>query len=260
MRAPVLHLRDLCLGVVRIVPIRVRPFFLRLRSTRARAPASASRCPTFWPGPSDTPHSCAHRRASRLTYRRVRFQRRPVHAEGLPADQPRAVQHAQYPLNTAWWVSRSSSRRVREIVECSGVNLLAGIPRKSRRLSESAARHAIPRSLSIPSKYPSSRHRKYTPGDMLGRPSFRVELRTGPFANLSNPFSAKTLVDRLIVRVALRTKLLVRDEQVLLLSIAGAHCHTVFVHHRRSAVDLDQVFRSSDEQQSRPSASTAQLD
>jgi hypothetical protein len=51
--------------------------------------------------------------------------------------------------------------------------------------------------------------------------------------------------------VALRTKLLVRDEQVLLLAIAGAHCHTVFVHHRRSAVDLDQVFRSSGKQQAR---------
>jgi hypothetical protein len=42
--------------------------------------------------------------------------------------------------------------RAFEMVEWSGVALLAGTPRKSLMLSESAARHAIPRSLSIPSK------------------------------------------------------------------------------------------------------------
>jgi hypothetical protein len=50
--------------------------------------------------------------------------------------------------------------RAFEIVEWSGVGLLAGMPRKARKLSESAARHAMPRSLSIPSKYPSSNRRK----------------------------------------------------------------------------------------------------
>jgi hypothetical protein len=85
----------------------------------------------------------------------------------------------------------------------------------------------------------------------------RVELRTGPFRELVEPLLGQDLVDRLIVRVALRTKLLVRDEQVLLLAIAGAHCHTVFVHHLRSAVDLDQVFRSAGTQQTRLGASAA---
>jgi hypothetical protein len=35
---------------------------------------------------------------------------------------------------------------------------------------------------------------------------------------------------------------------------------TVFVHHRRSAGDLDQVFRSSGMLQTRPGASAAHLD
>jgi hypothetical protein len=43
-------------------------------------------------------------------------------------------------------------------------------PRKLRRASESAARHAIPRSPSIPSKYPISSNRKYRPGISDGRP------------------------------------------------------------------------------------------
>src|SRR5271157_3781414 len=84
-----------------------------------------------------------------------------------------------------------------------------------------------------------------------------MELRTGLFRELVEALLGQDLVDRLIVRVALRTKLLVRDEQVLLLAIPGAHCHAVFVHHRRSAVDLDQVFRSLPKHQTRPSASGA---
>jgi hypothetical protein len=51
--------------------------------------------------------------------------------------------------------------------------------RKLRSPSESAARHAIPRSLSMPSKYPISSKRKYRPGARLGRPHrLHVEART----------------------------------------------------------------------------------
>ena len=42
--------------------------------------------------------------------------------------------------------------------------------RNARTLNESAARHAIARSESRPSKYPSSSSRTHRPGAKLGRP------------------------------------------------------------------------------------------
>jgi hypothetical protein len=73
--------------------------------------------------------------------------------------------------NTALCVSTGNSRRVREIVEWSGVCSVTLKPRNSRSDKESATRHAIPLSESIPSKKPISSSRKYTPGAMLGRPN-----------------------------------------------------------------------------------------
>jgi hypothetical protein len=40
-----------------------------------------------------------------------------------------------------------------------------------------------------------------------------------------------------------RPQLLVRDEQVLLLTAALSHRHDGMVQNRRAGVDLDQVFR-----------------
>ena len=48
--------------------------------------------------------------------------------------------------NTSRCVSRSISRRVREIVEWSGVYSSSAMPAKRRSVRESASRHAIPRS------------------------------------------------------------------------------------------------------------------
>ena len=63
-------------------------------------------------------------------------------------------------VKTARCVSRSIRRRVREIVECSGGASSRSSPRKPRSASESAVRQAIPRSESIPSKYPINSSRK----------------------------------------------------------------------------------------------------
>ena len=54
-------------------------------------------------------------------------------------------------------------------------------------------------------------------------------------------------VDRLIVRVALRPKLLMRDEQVLLLVSALSQCHVGILHDQRPTVDLDRPFRSAEQ-------------
>ena len=63
-------------------------------------------------------------------------------------------------VNTARCVSRSIKRRVREIVECSGGGSSRPRPRNPRSASESAVRHAMPRSESMPSKYLISSSRK----------------------------------------------------------------------------------------------------
>jgi hypothetical protein len=73
-------------------------------------------------------------------------------------------------VKTVRCVSTSINRRVREIVEWSGDAASSPRPRKLRTASESAARQAMPRSESMPSRYPISKRRKYRPGVRLGRP------------------------------------------------------------------------------------------
>ena len=69
-----------------------------------------------------------------------------------PSADPLSASNFSTQRNTAWWVSTSISRRVREIVEWSGGIWFSPTPRNPRSPMESAARHAIPRSLSMPSK------------------------------------------------------------------------------------------------------------
>ena len=78
----------------------------------------------------------------------------------FPLRRPVCARRSWIQVNTSRWVSKSISRRVREIVECSGARSSNPSPRKLRTPSESAARHAIPRSESRPSKYPTSKSRK----------------------------------------------------------------------------------------------------
>lgn len=65
---------------------------------------------------------------------------------------------------------RSSKRVGKRVKHSRGRDPKIGSPGKWRRLTESATLHALPRSLSMPSKYPMSPQRKYTPGGMLGLP------------------------------------------------------------------------------------------
>jgi len=65
---------------------------------------------------------------------------------------PAMLRRCNAHVNTARYVWRSINRRVREIVEWSGGASFNRTPRKSRNANESAARHAMPRSESMPSK------------------------------------------------------------------------------------------------------------
>ena len=87
-----------------------------------------------------------------------------------PVSSSAATKRSCTQVKTARWVSTSLNRRVRESVEWSGPAASRPSPTKLRTASESAARQAMPRSESSPSKYPSRSNRKYRPGGRLGRP------------------------------------------------------------------------------------------
>ena len=70
----------------------------------------------------------------------------------LPFSNPLSASCLSTQLKTASWVSTSINRRVLEIVEWSGGDSLSFNPKNSRNASESAARQAIPRFRSNPSK------------------------------------------------------------------------------------------------------------
>ncbi len=70
----------------------------------------------------------------------------------LPFTNPLSDNSSSTHANTCRCVSRSISRRVREIVVWSGAPWSSGIATNSRSDNESPTRHAIPRSLSMPSK------------------------------------------------------------------------------------------------------------
>jgi hypothetical protein len=78
-----------------------------------------------------------------------RFESTPI---VFPSTKPAALRHCSTHVKTARCVSRSISRRVREIVEWSGGASSRPTPRTSRNVNESAARQAMPRSESMPSK------------------------------------------------------------------------------------------------------------
>ena len=70
----------------------------------------------------------------------------------LPRTSPASASRSNTHVKTDTCVSTSISRRVRDNVEWSGAASVTSRSRNDRRLSESATRHAIPRSEDNPSK------------------------------------------------------------------------------------------------------------
>ena len=70
----------------------------------------------------------------------------------FPCTRPAPANRSSTHVNTATCVSTSIRRRVRDSVEWFGGASVTSRSRKARRLSESATRHAIPRSDDRPSK------------------------------------------------------------------------------------------------------------
>jgi hypothetical protein len=118
VRAPVFHLRDLRVRIVRMGPIVVRalllPFPIDPRQVGAGWRLDARRLRELRQEilialPGVAPHDAAQRR--------VGLQRRRVNADGLALHQSRIGESLQHPGEDRFVVSRSIKRRVREIVE-----------------------------------------------------------------------------------------------------------------------------------------------
>ena len=153
MRPAVLHLGNLGVGIVRMGPVVIRAFLLPLpidaRQIGARRRPDAGGLGerrhklliAFAAVASDDAPQCG-----------VRFQRRGVHADRLAFDQAGRAQTLQDPREDGPMrfernePSRPRNRRV--VRRC----LIQPDPQKSRNANESAARQAIPRSASMPSK------------------------------------------------------------------------------------------------------------
>ena len=129
------------------------PFFLRVRSKRA----SSARVGVAMPeaSASRVNHASYPSPVSRRTMLRIAALASSVVAS-IPIVYPwtrwASARRCNTHVNTAWCVSRSIRRRVRDSVEWSGGASCSAKSRNSRMLSESAARHAIARSESRPSK------------------------------------------------------------------------------------------------------------
>ena len=93
----------------------------------------------------------------------------------LPRNSPPSASCCNIQVKTASCVSTLKSRRVREIVEWSGGAAGTARCRNDRRLIESAARHAIARSESNPSKYPTNRQPEIAVRRQTRSPHPRIE-------------------------------------------------------------------------------------
>ncbi len=135
--------------------------FLRFRSSRAKSSRVGVSIPDALANPRK--NSSYVSPVSRRTIDRIAAFASSVVASmpiRCPFSSPRSASIPSTQEKTSRCVSRSIKRRVRDIVEWSGVRSSSPIRRNRRSASESATRHAIPRSLSIPSKYPTSSARK----------------------------------------------------------------------------------------------------
>ena len=110
VRAPILHLRDLGVGLVRIHPLPIRsPSCAAADPAAPAVRASASRCPRRAPAPSETPRSSGQ--SSRRTIdRNAAFASSVVASTPTvcPLTSPAVASTPSTQVNTCPWVSRSS--------------------------------------------------------------------------------------------------------------------------------------------------------
>ncbi len=175
---PVFHLRDPRIRIVRMGPFGVRRLLLAGSvEPRQLGPRRRRNARRLGQPRQERRVVLARLAADDAAQRRIRLQRRRVDAHRLPRTKPASASCCSTQVNTASWVSTLSNRRVREIVEWSGGADGGARRRNDRRLNESAARHAIARSESRPSKYPTSSSRKIPARRQTRPPHPRIERR-----------------------------------------------------------------------------------
>ena len=152
MRAAVLHLGDLRVRIVRVeVQSAFEPFFLRVRSNRANSARVGVVRPDVRPAGSETRRSSRPYPAAQCSHRRIGFQRRGTMPTVRPTTSVASASRCNTHVNTAWWVSRSIRRRVRDSVEWSG-SLVEGCPETCECSASLQRRATRARSEASPSK------------------------------------------------------------------------------------------------------------
>ena len=153
MRAAIFHLRDRRIGIVGVRPVCVRGLLLPLpiqsRQTLARGRLDPR-------GRRETRQkrlvALAGVPADDAAHRRVRLERRGVNRDGLtrqPAGLDESLLHPRKDGPVRLQIDQAPRARHRRMI---GWRLVHGHRRKRRTANESVARHAIPRSESMPSK------------------------------------------------------------------------------------------------------------
>src|SRR6266513_2722557 len=161
VRASIFHLGDLGVRVMRMGPIVIGAFVLSLAIDARQVLASGRLYARGLRQLGEKLLIALAAVASHDTAQcRIGFKRGCVNTNRLPVYQPRFGELLKIQVKTSRCVSRSINRRVREIVEWSGAISTNSISRNRRSAKESAARQAIARSESSPSKYPINNSRK----------------------------------------------------------------------------------------------------
>src|SRR3954469_4036524 len=145
-----------------------------------------------------------------------------------PRTSPRSAIKARTQLNTVSCTSWGRRPRVFDSQEWSGTRSVASRRRNSRNENESEQRHSIPRSLSIPSKYPTMCIRKYRPGGTEGAPMVLALVRSaGIFHEAVEPGSDQHLLQAVVEHMARRARHLgPHHHQVALTIFLPTHGHS----------------------------------
>src|SRR5215212_2187829 len=138
-----------------------------------------------------------------------------------PRTSPRSAIKATTQLNTVSCTSCDRRLRVFDSQEWSGTRSVASKRRNSRNENESEQRHSIPRSLSIPSKYPTMLHPKVAARWHRGRAHGAGVVRAaGVLDEAVEPGSDQHLLQAVVEHVARRARHLGPRHHQLALTIA----------------------------------------
>src|SRR3954454_24485552 len=160
-----------------------------------------------------------------------------------PRTSPRSAIKARTQPNTVSCTSWGRRLRVFDSQEWSGTRSVVSRWRNSRNENESEQRHSIPRSLSIPSKYPTMLHAEVPAGRHRGRAhGLGVERSAGVLHEAVEPSCDQHLLQPIVEHVTRRARHLGPHHHQVALTIAlPTHRHSQTPVQSPRTTDSDQA-------------------